>query len=714
MSLFQLPPRMLRLWTFGGCWLEQDGSEPDAWGRQRKGLALLAMLSVAGVKGMSRDTVLAMLWPESDETRARSSLKQLVHTIRRQAVEPGLFLAPPDLRLNPTQLTSDIRDFRDAVRRGNYQIAIDLYAGPFLDGFFIRGGDEFERWAAAEQAWCARNYTRALEALAGGAAARGDTASALEWRRRLVAADPFNEAATIGLMTLLEETGERAAALQQARDYERIVRETYGEVAANAVTALALRLRSAAPSRMDSTRDAIRPHPLSSVAVLPFANVTGAPEDEHLTDGLTDELIVALSRLPGLRVTGRTSAFALKGKGLSVRAVADTLGVATILEGSVRRSENRLKISAQLINGEDNAVQWAETYDRELKDVFDLQVEMARAIVDALSIRFSAKAPKSSAAADMVAYEAYLKGRYLLNTRSDDAGLLLAARYFNEAIERDSKYARALAGLSDALAFRVVFGYARPHDMFPAAIAAARRAIELDSALADAHTAMAHALLVYEFDPQSAQREYQHAVALDPSSTMARFMFALCLSHIGSYDEALEHLFIAQRNDPLAAYVGAVLGRVHVNARQPDKAISVLLATQDLTPEFDLLHQQLGHAYMQKKMHDEAVAAFRRAAVLSPYRNVAHLAWALAVTGRRDDALAIIARISDPQPHALAFHLALAYTGLGEIDLTFAWLERGYEERGSFMDGLKVAPGFEPLHSDPRWTPLLRRMRLTA
>lgn len=213
-------------------------------------------------------------------------------------------------------------------------------------------------------------------------------------------------------------------------------------------------------------------------------------------------------------------------------------------------------------------------------------------------------------------------------------------------------------------------------------------------------------------DTAAAVEWWHRLVSAQPFSETARFLFAICLSHLERNEEALAHLESARRNDPRSAYVRAIQGRVHVNARQPDAAISVLMSAMELSPDLDLVHQQLGHAYLQKQMYDEAVSAFRRATSLSEPSNVMHLCYACAVSGRRDEAVELMRRVGDPEPHAMAFHVAMACTGLGHFDDAFAWLERGYEERATFMDGLMATPAFEPLHADSRWTALLQKIRL--
>jgi tetratricopeptide (TPR) repeat protein len=316
-------------------------------------------------------------------------------------------------------------------------------------------------------------------------------------------------------------------------------------------------------------------------------------------------------------------------------------------------------------------------------------------------------------AVDVASYDLFLKGQYLLNTRLSNESLTLAVRCFNDVIARDPTYAPAYAGLSHAHAFSGVFSYAPPREAFALAKSAARQALALDDSLADAHVSLGHVLFVHDYDWDAAEREFERAIELEPASSSARFIFAVCLQDQGRFDEALAHLEIARAADPLAPFVSAIMGRVYVNARRPDEAIRTLRHALELAPELDVLHQQLGHAYLLKGMNDEAIAALRRAAELSGRRDAAQLAYALAVSGHRDEALRIVAELVDTaNPVLQAFHLAMAYAGLGDADSAFGWLERGYAERGSFMDGVKITRAFDGLHSDPRWSELLRRMRL--
>lgn len=769
---------MLRLRTFGGCFLERDGVRLKGVSAQRKGMGLLALLAAAGDAGVTREAAAAFLWPESDEARAASSLKQLVHSIRQQLGSPDVLLGPAALRLNRELVASDVAEFRAALERGDAGAAVALYAGPFLDGILIRGADGFERWAAAERATLAERHADALEALATGAAARGDLRDAAEWWRRRQAVDPLSGRVAAALMRALDAAGDRAGALRHARVHEALVREEIGPSAVDpAVAELAAALARSRPAPADRPTDGsadlggleraapppppppassrrrtllaigllaaaslggwawktgadrddgsptvaaratppARRVPERSVAVLPFVNTSGDPTDEPFADGLTDELIGALSRVAGLTVAPRTSTFALRNRGLDVRTVADTLGVANALEGSVRRAGDRLRITVALVSAAENRVLWSETYDRQLRDVFVVQQEIARSVTRAMRIRLAvpAAAPVGAATADLVAYELYLKGQFFRYQLTKDA-LDRAVGFFEQAIARDPEFARAHAGLADAHGLLVLFGNRPPGEGFRRARAAALTALALDSTLAQAHASLGHIEMAHDWNWASAGPRLERAMALDPASTTIRLWRSLWLLDQRRFDEASALLEQALASDPLSTPVRLTLGRLYVSTRQPDRAIPYLQGTIELNPRLSLAHQQLGYALLQKDMPAEAVLAFARAAALSGARDSAQLAYAYAVTGRRGDAEHVVRTLlrSADRRYLPPFDVALAYVGLGDVDEAFRWLERAYAEHAAGMDTIAITPAFAPLHADPRWTRLLRRMRL--
>ena len=785
---------MLRILTFGGCSVARDGVRLDALSGQRKGLALLALLAAAGERGVSRERLAAYLWPESDEERARMSLKQLVHSLRTLLKAPELLLPSAELRLNPNEVTSDVGDLRAALASGDLEAAVALHEGPFLDGFSLRNADEFERWVATERGSLERDVARALYTLAERATAAADYRVAVEWWRRLANLEPLSARSAMGLMRGLELAGDRTAALQHGRIYEELVRMEVGAEPDSAVLELMSKLRgspsvdetssrgtlasvvnsdepdddrplpgvrasASEPARQvvaaapratrarwsalvavclgvlaiiavarSNMRDRQTPGGVSaaeprsappsrgpSIAVLPLVNTSADPANEPFSDGLTDELIATLSKIDGLRVAGRTSSFALKGKGLGVRALAETLGVASVLEGSVRREQHRLKVAVQLVNTSDGVVMWSQTYDRQLVDAFAVQEEIARAIGGVLRVKLVDATPGDTSrrpTADPIAYELYLRGRHILNARQSRDGMLRAARYFEQAIAHDSAYAKAYAGLSDVHTRIAVFGYARPREEFLQARAYATRALALDSASAEAHAALGHMLCVQDYDWAAAEREFRRALALNRGYTNARTQFAVCLASQGRTREGFAQLDTARSIDPLAAIVPNMAGRLQVIAREPDRAIQSLNEALDLNPQLDLAQQMLGHAYLLKKMYPEAIAAFRRAAAVSGIRDSAQLAFAYAEAGQRAEARRVVAALTLPGRYVPPYHVAMAYAGLGDVDEAFRWLERAYVERASFMNGVMVERAFELLHSDPRWARLMARMRL--
>ena len=451
-----------------------------------------------------------------------------------------------------------------------------------------------------------------------------------------------------------------------------------------------------------------------SVAVLPFANTSGAAADEPFTDGLTDELIGTLGRVRGLRVIARSSVFALKGSHLAARAIGDTLGVDHVVEGSVRRSGDSLRVFAQLVSVRNDSVLWSERYDRQLKDVFAVQEEIARAMAGALRVQFALGDERLQAVGNPEALDLYLRGRFALNTRTGSADLLRAARLFEAAIERDSSYARAYSGLSDAYASMGNFGYGRPRETFAKARENALRALRLDSTLAEARTSLAHTLCVHDFAWDAADREFRRAIEEDPGYTFARMAYGVCLGARSRFDEGLAQLDTARRSDPLRMGIGALRGRVLVGAARPDEAIAALTHALDLNPQADLAWEQLGEAYLMKGQDADAIAAFRKAAELSGVRDSAQLAYALAVTGDRGTAERIVRDLvtSSRTRYVPPFHIAMAYAGLGQVDTALDWLEQAYEERASFISGINVTEAFKPLHGNPRWGQLVAKMGL--
>jgi TolB-like protein/Tfp pilus assembly protein PilF len=450
--------------------------------------------------------------------------------------------------------------------------------------------------------------------------------------------------------------------------------------------------------------------------VLPFANTSGDAADEHFSDGLTDELIGTIGKIRGLAVIGRTSSFAFKGKQLDVCTIAGLLRVPTVLEGSVRRSGDRLKIGAQLVRAADGAVVWSEIYDRETRDIFAVQAEIAQAIAGVLRVTLGPAATlrMRAATSDLDAYDLYLKGRYFQNRVSSD-DLQRSVSYFEQAIARDPAYAQAYAGLADALLLTAILGDGARAGEVSRVRAVVSQSVSLDSTLAEAHTSLASVLFGFDWNWSAAGKEFEWAIALDPEYGLAHQRYGLYLMYQGRFSEALPVFERARTLDPLAPSASMNLGRLHLSAGRPEAAIPLLQYAVELNPRLALAREQLGHARLQIGEHHAALSDFRGAAAVSGQRGAACLAYALALTGHREEAREIVRRLVQLEPSETrpTLGLAMAYAGLGDVVAAFACLEQAYVERDRLLHTIKTAPGFDGLHLDSRWRDLLRRVGLT-
>ena len=371
---------MLRLRAFGSPAVEETGTVARGAATQRKPLALLAMLATAGERGLGRDKLLAYLWPESDAERAPHRLNQVLYALRRDLNAEALFQGNVKLRLNPDLMTSDVGDFTAAHRAGDLERAVDLYAGPFLDGFNLRGAPEFERWVEEERGSLARACDEALEALAAKELAAGEFRRAADWWRRLAQHDPFSSRVMVHLMHALAASGNRAEALKAARSYEALMAEELEAAPSPAVVALASQLRHR-PAGGGGVAQAAGP---LATAVLPLSLLSPEPQLARFAEGLTEELMSGLARVEGLRVVSRTSVVGLIQAGVEARELGRRLDARAMLEGSIRQSGNRVRVGVTLVDTADGCRVWSETYEPALDDPFGLQDELARSIVEAL------------------------------------------------------------------------------------------------------------------------------------------------------------------------------------------------------------------------------------------------------------------------------------------------------------------------------------------
>jgi TolB-like protein/DNA-binding winged helix-turn-helix (wHTH) protein/Flp pilus assembly protein TadD len=462
----------------------------------------------------------------------------------------------------------------------------------------------------------------------------------------------------------------------------------------------------------------LAPAGIRSLAVLPLDNLSGDASQNYFADGMTDELITDLAQISALRVISRTSVMVYKGARKPLPQIARELNVDAVVEGTVLRSGDQVRITAQLIEASTDKHLWSQSYEGDLRDTLALQNRVAGAIADQIRINLTPReqaALKNVRAVNPEAYESYLKGRYFWNKRTAD-GLKVALAYFNQAIEQDPKYAQAYSGLADTYALLGDWQYAvmTPKEAFPKAKAAAIRALELDSALGEAHNSLAFVLDGFDWDLDSGGKEFRRAIELSPGYATAHHWYAWHLSLLGRYDEAIAEMRKAESLDPLSLIINADLAELLVLAHSYDESIQQSRKTIEMDPNFALAHNQLGQAYLQKHMYDEAVAELKKAVQLSGGSPtfIANLGRAYVASGNRSEAVRLLIDLkkrSDPG-YSNASEIAMIYASLGDADQAMNWLDKGYEER--FNPGVLLRPGFDPLRSDPHFQDLVHRIGL--
>jgi TolB-like protein/DNA-binding winged helix-turn-helix (wHTH) protein/tetratricopeptide (TPR) repeat protein len=458
--------------------------------------------------------------------------------------------------------------------------------------------------------------------------------------------------------------------------------------------------------------------PIHSLAVLPLENLSNDTSQDYFADGMTDELITHLGQISAIRVISRTSAMTYKGVHKPLSEIARELNVDAVVEGSVLRSGERVRIDAQLIQMPADKQIWAESYEGDFRDTLALQSRVARSVVEQIRGTLNRQEQVALAKPKTVspaAYEAYLKGRYFWNKRTGD-GLRTAIQYFNHAIDADPTYAEAYAGLADsyALSGDWEYGVLSPQDAFHKATAAATKALALDDSLGEAHTSLAFALDLYGWDWAAAETEYKLAIKLSPGYATAHLWYAWHLILMGQNSEGLFELRKAESLDPLSLIISADMADALCIAHRYDDAVQQSKKTLQLDPNFAIGHYELGQAFEQKHMHDEAAAQFQKAIDISGHSGVldSSLAYVYAVLGRTEEAIKIAKGLEarrDQNPSAEA-NIALIYVGLGDHDQAMIWLNKGYEAR--FNPSILLRPAFDPLRSDARFKELLRRVGL--
>jgi len=465
------------------------------------------------------------------------------------------------------------------------------------------------------------------------------------------------------------------------------------------------------------SRTGVVPTAEHSIAVLPFVNLSASPESDYFSDGLAEELIGALAAVPGLRVAARTSSFYFRGAGLDIREIGKSLNVESMLEGSVRKSGTQVRIAVQLINVMNGFVLWSRKYDREMADILDIQEEIARAIVPEITAGRDCGVPvQSRATRDPEAYNLYLQGRFLWNKRTAE-DLQKATECFQQAIERDSRFAAALAGVADCYITQAIYGVRAPDNVIPLAKDAAQKALTLDATLPEAYTSLGCVRALYDWDWQGAEKDLRRAVEINPRHSTAHHWYAAnCLLPLGRFEEARTELQLACDLDPFSVAVQTTAGLQFLLERRNDLAIKTLQKVLVLDKDFGIAHYFLGQAYLNQAMHAKAIDELQQAADLTSgsSETIAVLGCAYAAAGERAKALQVQEQLTDRGRTSYVSPVLLSELLLacGETEQAVQLLQKARRARASDLVWIKVRPAFETLRSEPRFAQICTEIGL--
>lgn len=753
-------------------------------GRAARGrrLALLTILAAARGRPVSRDRIIALLWPEHPGDRARHQLSDTLYILRAALGDDLIEVVGDDLRLNPEAVSSDVAQFEQAVEASAWERAVEVFGGPLLDGVYLAESAEFERWLDGEWRRLDELYALALERLATAAEETGDVAGAVTWWRRLAVHNPHSGHVALGLMRALEATGDRAGAIRHARIHAELLQQDFEAEPDREVVDFAERLRVAPAAPTPAARPSRSPPPdavdavqqvppmghapglaaptrrwrtalylalsavvvpliaarvLSlpagptaaarsqhSVAVMPFVNLSAENGADYFSDGLSEQIISALVRIPGLRVAARTSSFALRDATLDVRAIGDTLNVGTVLEGSVRRDGNRLRVTVQLIDAESGYHLWSADYDRELREVIEVQDEIAREIARALELRLPAAAQSESRRTpNLQAYDLYLRALYLRDTFTPEA-LREARDYLDRAIELDPGFASAHALKATVLGPAIYWRHVPRQPALDEARNAVARALELDPTSSDAYGALGMIKLFFDNDYPASERALRRALELNPNDHLSWHMLANYQSAMGGTDDALAARVRAADLDPLNPRLGYMLGTAYARAGRHPEALAQLQRMIKGHASHPLglglgPHPPAGPSvvYLAQGRPADAVDDYLRVAVLrgATAQEAADLRAAFAAGGmpafwRGWLAFDLRHAGNDPDPLRVATFHALA----GDTARALEWLERAVAEQNPGLVYVFADPTFAGVRDHTRFRRIVAQLNFPA
>jgi TolB-like protein/Tfp pilus assembly protein PilF len=457
-----------------------------------------------------------------------------------------------------------------------------------------------------------------------------------------------------------------------------------------------------------------------SIAVLPFENRSEDKANAYFAEGVQDEILTRLSKIADLKVTSRTSTEHYKSAPKNLAEIAKQLGVAHILEGSVQKNGDAVRVNVQLIKAAKDSQVWAETFDRKLTDIFSVESDVAKAIADQLRAHITRQEEQVIAAKptkNIEAYDAYLRGRYFWNKRTSD-GIKHAIEHFQQSIERDPDFALGHAGLADSYIALTFYNFAAPHETMPKAKESAIKALALDDTLAEAHASLAHILMNYDWNWSAAEKEFKRSIELTPDYATGHQWYAIhYLTATGRFEEAVHEMKKALELEPASLVMNTFMGATLYYAGRYDEAIDQCRKTIEMDPNFAVAHWHLGLAYEQKQALDAATEEFKKAISLSGGSPLmkATLVRACAESQKKHEANEMLNELNElsKQQYVSAYEVATIYVALGNNEQAFQLLEKGYAEHSFHLVYLNVSPQFKPIRSDPRFQDLVQRIGLS-
>lgn len=703
---------MITVQLLGGACL-RSGDQPLAGPpAQRHRVALLTLIVAAWPRPLSRDRALALLWPERDMASARRLLNLAVHVLRAALGEGAIVSTGDGLMLDPSRIACDLHALKVAMSADDHDRVVRLYNGPLLDGFHLGDATEFEYWLDERRGELAHSYACALLAIAERQLRAGDLFGRVGTCRKLVAADPYSTSYALMLMHALDAVGDRAGARNHAREHVHRLRVDLDVDPDPEIETLAARLRAPQTLRpLPPDRDAT-----PCVAVLPFLNL-GTGRADYFADGITEDVIAHLSRIRALTVISRASVMRFRDRQQSLKEIGAALGAAFVLDGSVRHAAgDRVRVVATLVHAQSDQHLWAETYDRQLTDIFAIQTDVALRIAAALETEITRDEQtrvRRSPTKDLLAWQLFLQARHSFIQYSPQ-GFMRAIEYYEHAIARDAAFALAWAHLAMTYVEMAETGAMAPDVAYGRAREAAASALRLDPELAEAHCTMGYLKAVGDFDWPAAEENFRRALELSPGSADTHALYGRLCAGLGRYEEAIELQRRAHEIDPLAQRVDVLT--TLLRAGRYDDAVREAEAAVRIDGDYDRVRATLGWAYFLTGRRKEGLAELERAVSVSRENTIwlGQLGQAYAMAGDTGRAREILRELEDHARRAYVspYHFAYVYTGLGEMDQAMDWLERAVAERTGPAYSIKGSFLLAPLRGHPRFDALLREMKL--